>query len=95
MSDPCTESERIVRMEEQLKSNGREISEVKSLQKEMANDLKTFYQTANSTYATKEELEKEITRLEVSRNWIADNWDKIIYMFALAVIGLLYLKDKI
>ena len=95
MSTPCTEAERIGRMEVHLENMGKSIEEVKDSQKEIASDLKTFYQTANATYATKDELKTEITRLEVSKNFLADNWDKIIYMIALAVIGLLYLKDKI
>ena len=73
----------------------KNVEEVKDSQKRMSNKLDTFYQKATETFATKEELKKEISRLETSRNWAASNWDKIIYMMALAIIGFLYINDKI
>ena len=95
MEHTCNKEMEIATMAVKIDNIEKSVEEVKSAQKEMAKKLDTFYQMANETYVTKPELQAEITRLEASKSFLLDNWDKIIYMAFLAFVGLLYLKDKI
>ena len=91
----CSKEKEIAIMAEKIDNIEKNIEEVKQNQKEMSEKLDVFYQTANFTYSTKDELKKEVSRLEISSNFISANWDKIIYMLFLIFVGLLYMKDKI
>lgn len=95
MITPCTETERITRMEVKLDNVEKGIEEVKDLHKEMSSDLKEFYQTVDSKYATKDELKNEITRLEKSKDFLSDNWFQIITVLFFAAMGLAYINDKV
>jgi chromosome segregation ATPase len=95
MEVKCSKEKEIAEMAVKIDNIEKNVGEIKQTQKETLTEIRELFQTVSTTYATKEELKTEITRLEASRNFLADNWDKIIYMIALAVIGLLYLKDKI
>ena len=91
----CKTKEEVSIIKVKIENIEKNIGELKTSHKEMYKELKEFFQKADEKYATKAELDKVVTRLEASRNWLMSNWDKLLHFLFLAFLGFLVIYDKL
>ena len=91
----CNKEKEIAVMTIKVENIEKNVDETKKDVKELHTKMDGFIETSNKTYATKDELKTEIGRIEQSKTFLRENWDKIIYMIALLVIGMIAMGDKL
>ena len=98
----CSKEKELGEMAADIRNIKTDMTEMKKDSKEILSCIHALKEELPTTYATKKEVEqlrKDLIARDINQDnnsnkkwsWIANNWDKIIYMIAMSVIGIILL----